>query len=81
MGMRVYGSMLGSLLLRTLDRAQRIHLAMSCRGFDGHIRTIRSLAIQPADMVFVGGWAAFFLAARLYNLPRLLGSFVMEVLR
>jgi cobalt/nickel transport system permease protein len=34
-GMRVFTSMIGQLLLRTLDRAQRIHLAMRCRGFDG----------------------------------------------
>ena len=28
-----------ALLLRTLDRGQRIHLAMRCRGFDGRIRS------------------------------------------
>jgi cobalt/nickel transport system ATP-binding protein len=29
--------MIGQLLLRTLDRAQRVHLAMCCRGFNGEI--------------------------------------------
>ena len=39
MGFRVYGQILGQLLLRTYARAQRIYNAMLCRGFDGHVRT------------------------------------------
>jgi len=35
LGIRSYGPLVGHLLLRTMDRAQRIHLAMCCRGFDG----------------------------------------------
>ncbi len=40
-GLKVYAYMIGHLLLRTVDRAQRIHIAMRCRGFDGDIRAIR----------------------------------------
>ncbi len=43
MGWRVYGQMLGQLLLRTFARAQRIYLAMKSRGFDGEIRVARRL--------------------------------------
>ncbi len=74
MGVRVYGSMVGHLLLRTLDRARRIHRAMLARGFDGEIRTLRPLRIGAAEVAFVLGWSAVFLALRWVNLPRLLGS-------
>lgn len=33
--LRDFGSMAGNLLLRTFDRAEAIHQAMLCRGFDG----------------------------------------------
>jgi cobalt/nickel transport system permease protein len=78
---RVIGPLLGQLLLRTLDRAQRIHRAMLCRGFDGEIRLLRPLRIGRAEVAFTLGWAAFFIALRLYNFPRLLGAFFLEIAR
>lgn len=76
---KVFVSLVGQLLLRALDRAQRIHMAMLCRGFDGEIRLTRPLRLRPADALFVLAWAAFFLAARFCNLPHLLGRAVIGV--
>jgi cobalt/nickel transport system permease protein len=76
MEMRVYGHMLGQLLLRTLDRAQRIHLAMLCRGFDGEIRLLRPLEVRAADLVFLVGWCALFLFFRTHNIPEFIGRAV-----
>jgi len=73
-GLRVYGALLGQLLLRTLDRAQRIHLAMICRGFDGEIRVRRPGRFGGRDLAFVLGWLAFFALARTVHLPRLIGA-------
>ncbi|MDW7711763.1 MAG: cobalt ECF transporter T component CbiQ [Deferrisomatales bacterium] len=75
-GMRVYGSLVGHLLLRTLDRAQRIHLAMRCRGFTGEIRGLGRLRLGLPEAAFAGGWCAAFVALRLVNVPHLLGSLV-----
>jgi len=72
-GLRVFGHLIGQLLLRTLDRAQRIHMAMLCRGFDGEIRMTRHLRIGRAELCFVVGWSSLFLLLRLVNLPQLLG--------
>jgi len=71
--MRIAGSMLGQILLRTLDRAQRIHAAMLCRGFDGHVRLGRSLHAGSSDAAFVAGWCAFFGVCRVVDIPRILG--------
>ena len=72
-GIRVYASLTGQLLLRTLDRAQRIHQAMTCRGYDGRIITSPPRRMRAADLVYLLGWTGFFILARLYNLPELLG--------
>lgn len=76
MGLRIYGQMLGQLLLRTYDRAQRIYLAMQCRGFDGHVRIMRTLHLTGRDVAFTLGWSAAFVCFRLYNVPLLVGHFV-----
>jgi cobalt/nickel transport system permease protein len=81
MGIRVYGSLVGHLLLRTLDRGQRIHLAMRCRGFDGQIRSLRKLSAGLPDVAFTLGWSAAFVALRFVNVPQLLGRIVTEVVR
>jgi cobalt/nickel transport system permease protein len=72
-GLKVYAAMLGQLLLRTMDRAQRIHQAMLCRGFDGQIRVGRPLQFGLADLAFTLGWLGFFALARSVNLAQALG--------
>lgn len=77
MGMRVYGHMLGSLLLRTMDRAERIHLAMRSRGFDGQVRTMTRLHFRPADALFLVGWSVALVLLRCCDVPGLLGGWVL----
>ena len=73
LGLRVYGPLVGHLLLRSMARSERIHQAMVSRGFDGQIRMTRRTAFRPRDWAFVGGWIAFFAAARAWNLADGLG--------
>lgn len=77
LGMRVYGTMLGSLLLRTLDRAQRVHAAMCCRGFDGRVRTLESLRFRAGDALFLLGCLTFFVLLRFFHLAGILGSLLI----
>lgn len=79
-GARVFSHLIGQLLLRTLDRAQRIHLAMLCRGFDGEIRMTRRLAISWPEVVFTLGWCSYFITLRFINLPHLLGVLATDLL-
>jgi cobalt/nickel transport system permease protein len=74
LGMSVYGGMIGHLLLRTMDRAQRIHLAMLCRGFDGQIRRASTSKPGLSDLIFLVGWSSFFTLVRLYDFPAWLGK-------
>ncbi len=79
LGMKTYSSLVGHLLLKTLNRAERLHLAMRCRGFDGHIPLFRPSRIGSAEITFVFCWTCIFLLMRLYNIPQLLGSLILEV--
>lgn len=80
-GVRVYGSLVGHMLLRTLDRAQRIHLAMLCRGFTGELRLLRPLRLGLPEVAFTLGWCGAFVVLRAFNLPQLFGGFLLEFAR
>ncbi|MFA6609357.1 MAG: cobalt ECF transporter T component CbiQ, partial [Candidatus Omnitrophota bacterium] len=67
------------LLLRTLDRAERVYRAMCCRGFDGSIRVIKPLSIDFKDMVFMIIWTAIFISFRLWDVPVKLGELLMRI--
>lgn len=76
MTLRTYGALLGSLLLRSIERAQRIYQAMVARGFDGRIRVLHADRLRPADLLFLFFWLAFFATARFWNLSGLLGRLI-----
>ena len=73
MEMNVAVRMIGQLLLRTLDRAHRIHLAMLCRGFDGEIRLRRDFRVRYTDAVFLAAWAAVFAVLRFVDVAGWMG--------
>ena len=81
MGVTTYASLLGHLLIRTLDRAQRIYSAMWCRGFDGTIRTTRQLSFGRAEYLFMLVWITLFVIMRFNNLPLSLGEHIAELIR
>ena len=73
--LREYRALLGSLLLRTLDRAGRVHQAMLCRGFDGQMPDLRpTTAFGPAEWRFCALWGLFLIAVRILNIPQHLGD-------
>jgi cobalt/nickel transport system permease protein len=80
MGIRVFGSMSGQMLLRTIDRGERIHQAMLCRGFDGEIRILRPMKFGWGDVWFFMGWSVVFVLMRLYNVSDCLGKLVMGIM-
>lgn len=69
-----WGSFLGQLLLRSIDRGSELYQSMELRGFRGEFHYARGGGYGAADLCYTLCWAAFFLAARLVDLPRLLGN-------
>lgn len=76
--LRVYGSLVGHLLLRSMARAERVYQAMAARGFDGEIRVLQATRLRGADVAFVCGWWLFFVVARVWNLAGALGGLLTE---
>ena len=50
--LRTYGYLTGMLLVRGLDRAERVLAAMKCRGYDGRLPVLDSFRAGPADGAF-----------------------------
>jgi cobalt/nickel transport system permease protein len=73
MRLRVYGSLIGHLLLRSMDRADRVYRAMVSRGFDGEIRVMRQSSFRASDWCFVGACLACFIVGRVWNLAAAMG--------
>ena len=58
-------SLIGSLLLRTTHRAERIYRSMSARGFHGHRRSRSTEKMTLNDWITIALWLLFFLVLRL----------------
>lgn len=76
-GWRVFGRILGQLLLRAVARARRVYDAMLCRGFDGTWRLIDTPSMTARDWLFVAGWISAFAALRLWLPSRALGGLLL----
>ena len=76
-GISSFGPLTGRLLLRTLDRAERIHRSMIARGFSGEIHLCRPLRFRATDGVFVLFWLIFFAASRSVDLSTVIGTWVL----
>ncbi|MDR1654425.1 MAG: cobalt ECF transporter T component CbiQ [Treponema sp.] len=50
--MKDMGSFLGQLLLRSMERAERVYFAMKCRGFDGLYSGNTGRSFTPHDTVY-----------------------------
>ena len=73
-GLTGFGSMVGQLLLRTLDRAERISRAMYARGFDGAVHLAKPQRFGVQDALFVLAWGGLFVLCRVINLPEAIGD-------
>lgn len=70
----VWGPLLGQVLLRTMDRAQRIYDSMCLRGFIGEYHTGKTPRPKLGDFWYVIGWGILLAASRAANLPLWLGN-------
>lgn len=75
-GIRSFGSLVGHLLLRTWQRAERIHMAMLARGFTGEFHAYRQSRFGAPEIRFVLAWSTLFIFLRLQNASQLLGLLI-----
>lgn len=71
---KVWGPLLGQLLIRTFDRAERIYIAMKLRGFNGEYINGSKDNFKLNDYLYLFFWFLFLLMVKFYNIPVLLGN-------
>lgn len=69
-----WGSFLGQLLLRSMDRATALYESMQLRGWNGAFYYIRGGRFTVASLLYGAVCVGLFLLARLVNLSQLLGT-------
>lgn len=69
------------LLIRTIERAERIYYAMLSRGFRGEIKINRRLKLKAFDIVFASAFICLFILFRYYDIVNSLGLLVFRVIQ
>ncbi len=67
---RTYAYLIGSLLLKSFERAEEVYKAMLCRGFSGFFPLLEHFYLRKIDILF--GFVAIFLTAGIFFLRFLL---------
>lgn len=77
--LHAWGSLVGQMLLRAFDRADRVYQAMLVRGFTGEYAVGNSKPFRITDLAWLTGWVAFFLFCRLVDIPAAISSLLNGV--
>jgi cobalt/nickel transport system permease protein len=72
-GMKVFINLIGTLFMRTVERADRIYNAMLSRGFSGTIYYVKSDRLRNADFVCLPLTGVFLILFRTVDLVNLIG--------
>lgn len=68
---RSWGSFIGQLFLRTMDRAQELYESMMMRGYEGEFPG-RPEPFVLKDLLYLLGWGILFYVLRRYNLAEMI---------
>lgn len=80
-GVKVFIRIIGTLFVRTVDRAERIYYAMLSRGFKGDIPSLKQSSFSRKDFLFVVSTIAFLIMFRFFRVAEGIGRFAQELLK
>lgn len=78
--MKDMGIFLGQLILRSMDRAERIYFAMKCRGFSGDFAYIPTKKVPAKEWMYIIILTLLLFAFRFANPATLIGNCAMRLL-
>ncbi len=73
-----WGSFLGQLLLRSMDRAQELYASMLLRGYHQHFHYVDIRPFGARDALFMALSIAFFVLLRMVRIADLLGGMIVR---
>lgn len=72
---RVWGSLTGQLLLRSMDRANNVYESMLLRGYSEDYQYMKSrISVRPQDIGFMLFWIVMFVLFRKYPVMLIIGN-------
>ena len=71
---KVWGSLMGQMLLRSMDRAEMIYESMCLRGFDGVFRLKKEIRFCARDAVYLVLWIVIFAVLRYFAVGQMIGT-------
>lgn len=74
-----WGSFLGQLLLRTIDRGEELYHSMLLRGYRGEFPHTESIVWRKNSIIFFLGSLSFFILVRFVNVSELLGHYFVRL--
>ncbi len=80
-GIKVFVRLIGTLFVRTVDRAERIYYAMLSRGFQGDIPSLRPARIAVNDLAYLTAMVIFLVVFRLFRITEGIGRLAQGLLR
>lgn len=63
----LWGTFIGQLLIRTIERSEHIHHAMLSRGFAGNMAGLSRSAWRGKDLLFLAAWSILFFLLRMFS--------------
>jgi cobalt/nickel transport system permease protein len=73
-GLRTFISLIGTLFLKTIERAERIYQAMLCRGFTGTMHVAKEYRFGGNDLVFLAATGIALFIFRTYDIVGMIGK-------
>lgn len=74
---KTWGSFVGLLLLRSMNRAEEVYESMQLRGFQGKMQGSSLHSKKAAGIVYVLLWTMCFVILRIFPVFRIVGSFFL----
>lgn len=71
---KVWGSLIGQLLFRSIDRARDLYDSMVLRGYKGEFFYDRKGKVSYLEILYLLGWILFFFAVRRFHIVGLIGQ-------
>jgi len=76
-----WGSLVGGLLLRTINRAEKVYDAMRCRGFTLEYAIGDLSEFNSKDILYCLTWIIYFTIIRFFNLTQIISTFILGVIK
>lgn len=77
---KVWGSLSGQMLLRSMDRANELYQSMCLRGYTGEFYYQKSIRILPSHILYLIVWLAILSIFRIFPVFEIVGKIIVSAL-